>query len=84
MVDISDDGVWDAKDVGRYLKLSRSSVYDLSDKGVIPCHYLGSRRRYVPAEIRALLTSPRFAPGSRPAARGPRPAASTTDGDTEH
>jgi excisionase family DNA binding protein len=54
-MDDTDETVWDARDVARYLKVSRSWVYDQSDRGLIPYTRLGALRRYDPAVIKALL-----------------------------
>ncbi len=50
------DGVetlWDARDVARYLKVSRSWVYQKAEAGLIPYLKVGGLVRFVPERIRA-------------------------------
>lgn len=52
----SDDGsdtLWDATDVARYLKVSRSWVYHRAEAGLLPYLRIGSLLRFEPAAIRA-------------------------------
>ena len=46
------EGLWDAKDVARYLKASRSWVYHHAESGELPCLHVDGLLRFEPAEIR--------------------------------
>jgi excisionase family DNA binding protein len=48
-----DDQLWDANDVARYLKVSRSWVYHRAEAGQLPCVRVGGLLRFDPAAIRA-------------------------------
>jgi excisionase family DNA binding protein len=51
------DGIetlWDARDVARYLKVSRSWVYQKAEAGLLPYLRVGGLVRFVPERIRAL------------------------------
>ena len=56
--------LWDANDVARYLKVSRSWVYQRAEAGVLPCLRVGGLLRFDPATVRA------FARGEIAAAEG--------------
>jgi excisionase family DNA binding protein len=47
------DRLWDAKDVARYLSVSRSWVYQRAEDGTLPCLRIGALLRFDPAAIRA-------------------------------
>lgn len=49
------DGLWDAADVARFLKISARSVYDLPGLPFVRLRIKGERhlKRYIPAEVRA-------------------------------
>jgi excisionase family DNA binding protein len=50
------DGIetlWDARDVARYLKVSRSWVYQKAEAGLLPYLKVGGLVRFVPERIRA-------------------------------
>lgn len=47
-------GLWDAADVARYLKVSRSWVYHRAEAGLIPTVRLGGLLRFDPKAIRDL------------------------------
>jgi excisionase family DNA binding protein len=47
------DGLWDANDVARYLKVSRSWVYHRAEAGQLPCVRVGGLLRFHPVSIRA-------------------------------
>lgn len=49
------DGLWDADDVARFLRVSRRSVYSLPGLPRVKLAITGDRAlvRYVPAEVRA-------------------------------
>jgi predicted DNA-binding transcriptional regulator AlpA len=55
-VEIGDtgDGLWDAKDVALYLKVSRSWVYHRAEAGLLPCLRVGGLLRFDPQAIRSL------------------------------
>jgi excisionase family DNA binding protein len=47
------DELWDANDVARYLKVSRSWVYHRAESGLLPCLRVGGLVRFDPATVRA-------------------------------
>jgi excisionase family DNA binding protein len=47
------DELWDANDVARYLKASRSWVYQRAEAGLLPCLRMGGLLRFDPAVVRA-------------------------------
>jgi excisionase family DNA binding protein len=47
------DGLWDANDVARYLKVSRSWVYHRAEAGHLPLRRIGGLLRFDPASIMA-------------------------------
>ena len=49
---VHDDRLWDANDVAKYLKVSRSWVYHRAEAGLIPCVRVGGLLRFDPAAIR--------------------------------
>jgi excisionase family DNA binding protein len=54
--DATDDGrdeLWDANGVARYLKVSRSWVYQKTEAGTLPCLRVGGLVRFDPATVRA-------------------------------
>lgn len=50
----NDAGLWDAKDVAAFLKVSRSWVYHRSEAGLLPCLRIGSLLRFDPEVIRRI------------------------------
>lgn len=50
---VTDRGLWDAQDVARYLKVSRSWVYHRAEAGLLPCIRVGGLLRFDPVAIRA-------------------------------
>ena len=44
--------LWDAQDVARYLKVSRSWVYHRAEAGLLPCVRVGGLLRFDPAAIK--------------------------------
>jgi excisionase family DNA binding protein len=48
-----DDQLWDAEDVARYLKVSRSWVYHRSESGELPCLRIGGLLRFEQQAIHA-------------------------------
>lgn len=50
---IGDDAsLWDASDVARYLKVSRSWVYHRAESGLLPCLRIGALLRFEPAKVK--------------------------------
>ena len=49
----SDEPLWTADDVARYLAVSKSWVEHNAPSGVIPSVKIGRMRRFVPSQIRA-------------------------------
>jgi len=45
--------LWDANDVARYMKVSRSWVYQRAEAGTLPCLRVGGLVRFDPDTIRA-------------------------------
>lgn len=45
--------LWDANDAARYLKVSRSWVYQRAESGQLPCLHVGGLIRFDPATVRA-------------------------------
>jgi excisionase family DNA binding protein len=45
--------LWDANDVARYLKVSRSWVYHRAESGELPSFRVGGLRRFDPEAIRS-------------------------------
>lgn len=54
-----EEGLWDVKDVARYLKASKSWVYQQAEAGLLPCHRMIGLLRFTPSAIRS------FAQGER-------------------
>ena len=50
-----EEGLWDAEDVGRFFKASRSWVYQQAQAGRLPCVKIGGLLRFEPAAIRAFI-----------------------------
>jgi excisionase family DNA binding protein len=67
---IESETLWDARDVARYLKVSRSWVYRQAEGGMLPHLKVGGLVRFVPAEIIAYALSTRPAGGQMPRAAG--------------
>ncbi|HYV49051.1 MAG TPA: helix-turn-helix domain-containing protein [Myxococcaceae bacterium] len=47
------EGLWDAQDVARYLKASRSWVYQKAEAGLLPSLRIGGLLRFNPEVVRA-------------------------------
>ena len=45
--------LWNANDVARYLKVSRSWVYQHAESGELPCLHVGGLIRFDPEAVRA-------------------------------
>jgi hypothetical protein len=59
----SDEPLWDAVDVARYLKVSRSWTYQQAEAGVLPCLRIVGVLRFDPNVIRAFARGESFRPG---------------------
>lgn len=46
------DRLWDARDVARYLNVSRSWVYQHAEDGTLPSLHIGAMLRFDPEAIR--------------------------------
>ncbi len=53
MESVHEESLWDARDVGRFLRVSRSWVYQRAESGLLPCLRVGGLLRFEPAAIRA-------------------------------
>ena len=51
---LEEDRLWDPFDVGRYLGISRNSVYAQVDAGTLPCVRVGGLLKFDPVKIRAI------------------------------
>jgi Helix-turn-helix domain len=51
---LNPDALWDANDVARYLKVSRSWVYHRAETGLLACTRIGGLLRFDPLNVRAL------------------------------
>ncbi|PTL84077.1 helix-turn-helix domain-containing protein [Vitiosangium sp. GDMCC 1.1324] len=51
------EALWDANDVARFVKASRSWVYQRAQAGQLPCVKIGGLLRFEPAAIRAFIRS---------------------------
>lgn len=51
------ENLWDARDVARYLKASRSWVYQRAEAGLLPCFRIGGLLRFEPAAVRTWAAS---------------------------
>ena len=49
------EALWDANDVARYLKVSRSWVYQRAEAGLLPYVRVGGLLRFDPESIRAFV-----------------------------
>jgi excisionase family DNA binding protein len=53
------EALWDANDVARYLKVSRSWVYQRAEAGLLPYLRVGGLLRFDPESVRSfVLASP--------------------------
>lgn len=66
-IELGNEALWDAKDVARYLKVSRSWVYHQTEAGLLPCVRLQALLRFEPHLIRAYAQEQR-SDGKRPGA----------------
>jgi excisionase family DNA binding protein len=55
--------LWDARDVARYLKVSRSWVYQKAEAGLLPHLKVGGLVRFVPERIREFALATAGGPG---------------------
>jgi excisionase family DNA binding protein len=66
-MDYGSDGIetlWDARDVARYLKVSRSWVYQKAETGLLPYLKVGGLVRFVPERIREFAHASEGGPGA--------------------
>jgi predicted DNA-binding transcriptional regulator AlpA len=56
---VVDEDLWTAVDVARFLRVSRSWVYQRAQAGLLPSVKLGGALRFEPAVIRAYVASGR-------------------------
>ncbi|MGC4117006.1 MAG: helix-turn-helix domain-containing protein [Myxococcales bacterium] len=63
----SEEGLWDARDVAAFLKVSRSWVYQRTERGLLPCLRVGGLVRFEPAAVRAWARGEQLPPA--PSAR---------------
>jgi len=66
-MDADYDGIetlWDARDVARYLKVSRSWVYQRAEAGQLPYLKVGGLVRFVPDRIREFALASAGGPGA--------------------
>jgi len=61
------DTLWDATDVARYLKVSRSWVYHRAEAGLLPYLRVGALLRFEPRAIRAHVRDQGAVPAGNPA-----------------
>ena len=45
--------LWDASDVAKFLKCSRSYVYKAAEAGMLPCLRIGAMLRFDPERVKA-------------------------------
>ena len=67
MIDLAPDGfetLWDARDVARYLKASRSWVYQKAESGLLPYVKVGGLVRFVTGRIREIAMASAGTPGT--------------------
>lgn len=57
-VDADELGLWNAKDVAAFLKVSRSWVYHHGEAGVLPCLRVGALLRFDPRAVHAFVHGP--------------------------
>ena len=64
----SGDSLWTVQDVASFLKVSRSWVYQRTERGALPCLRVGGLVRFEPSVIRAWARGERAAlePGRSP------------------
>lgn len=51
----STDGLWTARDVARYLRVSQSWCYRAAESGLLPHRRIGALLRFVPDEVKAFV-----------------------------
>ena len=45
--------LWTARQAAQFLNIGRNAVYEMVDRGELPSLRIGSRVRFIPAEVRA-------------------------------
>lgn len=66
------EGLWDVKDVARFLKVSRSWVYARADAGELPSVRVGGLLRFEPEAVRAFVHGQRSGAAARVLTLPPR------------
>ena len=51
----TEEALWTAKDVARFLRVGRNRPYEMANSGELPCIRFGSTVRFHPAKVRAFL-----------------------------
>lgn len=51
----TEDALWTAADVARFLRVGRNRPYELAERGELPCIRIGQRLRFDPAKVREFL-----------------------------
>jgi excisionase family DNA binding protein len=64
------EALWDGRDVARYLKVSRSWVYQKAEAGLLPYLKVGGLVRFVPERIRAFALGPTCGTSAMPSEDG--------------
>jgi hypothetical protein len=57
-----DDTLWDARDVARYFRASRSWVYNQAESGLLPYMRIGGFLRFDPKAIREFAEAQQHVP----------------------
>lgn len=58
-IDETPEHLWTAEDVAAYLRVSRSWVYQATERGELPCLRFCRHLRFDPQAIRAWLVNPK-------------------------
>jgi excisionase family DNA binding protein len=58
--DAGNEPLWSALEVARYLSVSRATVYNLADRGILPVTRIGALLRFSPDAIRKFASTPRL------------------------
>ena len=45
--------LWTVRECAAFLRLGRNAIYEMAERGELPSFRIGSRVRFVPAEVRA-------------------------------
>lgn len=58
--DAGSEPLWSALDAARYLNVSRATVYNLADRGILPAARIGALLRFSPDAVRKLASTPKL------------------------